>query len=122
MKTFMLALLAGVLLLGGVAYAANDPIHRLTVGDSEVWSIDEEGDVTAAGSLTAPDITASDDLVVGDDLRTATSTPYSLIISSAGVDITSAPDEAGIIGITNAYVMYVSTGTGTAAWVKIGGQ
>ena len=38
------------------------------------------------------------------------------------LDITSSPARAGIIGIDSNFDVYVSTGTGAGAWVKIGSQ
>ena len=34
----------------------------------------------------------------------------------------TVPAAAGILALDSAYVLYVSTGTGAGAWVKIGGQ
>lgn len=38
------------------------------------------------------------------------------------LDIASAPSASGVLGITSANVVYVSTGTGAGAWVKVGSQ
>lgn len=84
MKKYMIALLAGLLLVGGYLYAANDPIHRLTVRDSEVWKIDEEGDVTAAGSITAPDGTFTDDVAITDTLSVTGATTLSTATVTGG--------------------------------------
>ena len=40
----------------------------------------------------------------------------------ATLDINSAPSAAGILAIDSSYVLYVSTGTGEGAWVKIADQ
>jgi hypothetical protein len=107
-------LLAFLLLgLGGVAQAASTKFTDLratgdlTVGDDATIS----GDLAVTGTASVTGL-----------LSTSASTPYSLRISSANVDITSTPSAAGIIGLTTAFVLYVSTGTGPAAWVKVGGQ
>lgn len=52
MNKYVLALLGGIFLLGGLLYATNQSIHRLTVNDAEVWNIDEEGDVNADGTFS----------------------------------------------------------------------
>jgi len=52
-------------------------------------------------------------------------------VTTSGIRITSTetitvgvstPTASGLLGFDATYVMYVSTGTGRGAWVKIGGQ
>lgn len=54
---------------------------------------------------------------------TSASTPYAVAVASVTAAVpASAPTQAGLIAFSTSYVMYVSTGTGTGAWVKIGAQ
>lgn len=74
-------------------------------------------DVNATYGVTAATITASGVLTLGS------STPYSIKFSSKTAAIPAGtPSTAGLIAFDSTYVMYVSTGTGAGAWVKIGGQ
>ena len=63
------------------------------------------------GNVGIGDITPQAELDIAGELALA-----------IDLDTTSAPAKAGIIGIDSGLDVYVSTGTGASAWVKIGGQ
>lgn len=75
------------------------------------------GTITETYGVSAATITATGLTTLGN------TTAYSLKISSITAEVPSGtPTAAGLIAFDTNYVMYVSTGTGAGAWVKIGGQ
>lgn len=55
-------------------------------------------------------------------LSTGDSPTFDTVALTIDLDTTSSPLKAGIIGIDSSFDVYVSTGTGVSAWIKIGGQ
>jgi hypothetical protein len=87
-------------------------------GAASVGSMTNSGNSTVGGTLA---VTGATTLTAV--LNTASSTAYSIKISSKTAAIPAGtPTAAGLIAFDSTYVMYVSTGTGPGAWVKIGGQ
>lgn len=69
------------------------------------------------GSLDTNTASLTGLLTLGSD------TAYSVKVSSITAAIpTGTPTAAGLIAFDKSYVLYVSTGTGPGAWVKVGGQ
>lgn len=104
MKKFMLALLTGVFLVSG-AYAANESVQRFYTGSTQIWDIDAEGDVTAAGSVTTSTVTLSGSFA-----------PASRTIAQLNA---IAPSAAGLMFFCSdctRSAVCVSSGTGTGAW------
>ena len=94
-------------------------VGALWAAYKQTWKIDYSS-ITETSSFTAVGI-----FEVGADTTTAKIKLNGLtgrIYLIGDLDITSSPEEAGLIGLTSGFVMYVSTGTGPGAWVKIGGQ
>lgn len=131
MKRLLAALVVtlGLAGLAGVAHAVCDSrtttcftnvdvSGTLSTGSSNITTTPlVASDVNATYGVTAATITASGLLTLGS------STAYSIKISSKTAAIPSGtPSAAGLIAFDSTYVMYVSTGTGAGAWVKIGGQ
>ena len=111
MKKVILALLAGVFIAAGYVYATNDSIQSLHVNGTEVWRIDEEGDVTAAGSITAPDITATDDVSVGGEFNM-----WSRTLAQINALTPTAAGRMVFCSDCTRSSVCISTGTGTGAW------
>ncbi len=83
---------------------------RITVGSTNVIT----GNLTVTGTFTPPIVSVATMTITGTQgLRTTA------FISSAA---TTVPIAAGILAFDSSYILYVSTGTGAGAWVKIGGQ
>lgn len=73
---------------------------------------------TAVGSLTVSGTAALTGV-----LNTATSTPYAIKFSSVTAAVPAgSPSAANILAVTTGSVLYISTGTGPGAWVKVGAQ
>jgi hypothetical protein len=82
-----------------------------------------------AAATKFKDLTVTGNLVVTGTsthtgvIATSASTPYAVSIASVTAAVPAGtPTAAGLIAFSTTYVMYVSTGTGPGAWVKIGGQ
>jgi hypothetical protein len=74
-------------------------------------------DLIATYGVKASTFTATGLITLGN------STAYSLKVSSITAAIPAGtPSAAGLIAFDSSYVMYISTGTGAGAWVKVGGQ
>lgn len=112
----LLLLMAGLV---SPTWAANEPIHRLEVGGTQVWRIDEEGDVTNLGDITVgDDLTVTDDLVVTDTL--SMSGGLGLFSRTLAQMNALAPGAAGqLIYVSDGLQskICVSTGTTAGAWV-----
>lgn len=67
--------------------------------------------ILQTGNVGIGDITPQAELDIAGEVALATD-----------LDTTSSPAKAGIIGIDSSFDVYVSTGTGIGAWVKIGSQ
>jgi len=108
----LLSIFAFVLGFGALAYATNISVQRFVVGptDTEIYNLDDDGDITAAGSITVPTV-----VWTGTQGLKFTGT----VITSSG---TTTPSAANILAIGNQNVLLISTGTGTGAWTKVGAQ
>jgi len=91
----------------------------LWAGYKQTWKVNYST-VSEISTFTAVGI-----FKVGNDTSTAKIELNGLtgrIYFKNDLDITSSPEKAGLVGLTSSFIMYVSTGTGPGAWVKIGGQ
>jgi hypothetical protein len=112
------------------ATAALIAILLLGLGGSAQAAPTRFTDLQATGDLTVgDDATITGDLAVTGNaavtgvLSTSAATPYAIQISSkTAVVPTGTPSAAGILAFDSSWVLYVSTGTGAGAWVKVGGQ
>jgi hypothetical protein len=118
--------IGGVAGIDGVVTLDNLTASRavFTGASKELVSVDTTGtgnvvraiSPTLTGTLAAADITASGTAVITGTAQAAT------MRLAVDLDPASAPAAAGIIGIDASFNVYVSTGTGEGAWVKIGDQ
>lgn len=105
-KIHLLALLAAFVLVGSAHAAAT----KFT-------------NVTVTGTLTTATSAVTGNQTVTGVINTSASTPYAVAIGSVTAAVPAGtPSAAGLIAFSTTYVMYVSTGTGPGAWVKVGGQ
>jgi hypothetical protein len=112
LKSYLLAFL----LLGLVssAQAAATKFKDLTV----TGNLTVTGTTTHTGAVTNTAGTTTSGVIT-----TSASTPYAISIASVTAAVPAGtPTAAGLIAFSTTYVMYVSTGTGAGAWVKVGSQ
>lgn len=95
----------------GLLFAAN--IAGASCVGPYCW--DDTGPSVAGLDMTGAQVSGAGGLAVPTSGIRITSTET----ISVGV---STPTAAGYLGIDSSYVLYISTGTGRGAWVKIGGQ
>lgn len=55
-------------------------------------------------------------------IYTSATTPYGIVISSKTAAIPAGVGVLGALAVDSTYVLYIGTGTGVGAWVKVGGQ
>ncbi len=84
---------------------------RLTLGATNAFT----GNLSVSGTFTPPLVSVGTFTVTGQQGVRLTGGQF--ITPAATV-----PAAAGILGLDSSYVLYISSGTGTGAWVKIGGQ
>lgn len=105
--------------------AGTQKFRVTTTGDTYVGrNLDVTNQVNIHGNLVVDGQTIPvGDIIAITKIRTATASPYGLVLSSgSGLIPASTPTEARILAISEANVLYLSTGTGPGAWVKIGAQ
>lgn len=117
MRTVLIAFLAAL----GTAALSQAAATKFT--DLQCRNMTITGSLTSNGctctnistaTLTTASITASTITVSGAQ---AIRLPANYITANATV-----PAAANILGIDSAHILYISTGTGAGAWVKVGGQ
>lgn len=125
MKRALLAALLAILVGTGTAFAACDSRTETCFRNISVSGTTElDGATTVGGTLAVTGAsTLSGALTTTGVITTSASTPYAIAIDSVTAVVpTGTPTRAGLIAFSTTYVMYVSTGTGPGAWVKVGGQ
>lgn len=131
MKTALKTALV-VLAFASVAAAAATQDSRTKTSFTNIvvtGTAEVDGAMTVDGVLTVSSQTITGTQTVAGAqtvtgvITTSASTPYSIKISSKTAAVPGGtPTAAGLIAFDSTYVMYVSTGTGAGAWVKVGGQ
>lgn len=93
------------------------------------FNANQDWSTTAAGTnltfhATADDSTTLTKIATLSDIGmfTVHSSTEAFQFGEASLDVDSSPSAAGILAVNSSYELYISTGTGVSAWVKVGGQ
>lgn len=110
----------------GLAFAATTFTNLKSEGTLEVDGATQlDSTVAVAGAATLSStlaVTGASTLTGAVTLSTVTVNGTQGLRFGISVDTTSTPAAAGILAKNSSNELYISTGTGAAAWVKVGGQ